>query len=165
MKSLSVLLTSAALVMSLAACSVKKDVSEDLPDIPQNKTETFDHLVQGPNLDGTWSSDCVYDSSDRNYNLKQIRFEGQKVTRLHGTYQDRACQTEIKVYEANGKFRYKAATSYGGFEVDYRFDLGGGATQITKEELLLEGENLYLSDFTVGFGVISKDMPLKKIQQ
>lgn len=140
--------------LGLAACSAKVEGIPDAPPAPKQKP--------GPNVQGKWSTGCVYDANFAEYRLRELTFKGSSVVRKDNLYTDSTCVTLAKQEEAHGKFSWGDKTSYGGYQIDYRFDLGNGWWQMTHEELLLENDVMYISDFYSGWGSISKDFPMVK---
>ena len=150
-----------ATAMCTTACSVGAgDGGNPLPAVPH---ESFDNKVAGPALEGSWSSACKADFGTQFRQLK-INFTGQKVIRSDNAYNDPNCLQLAYKSEQRGVYRYAANTPYNGFAVDYQFNIGNGVTQITGEELLLENNQLYLSQFKNGFGSIDKSYPMTNDQ-
>ena len=142
----------------LGACSAKVSGASD--SVPPLHSESFDNKIAGPSVEGLWSSACLPDYDQ--FRQIKVTFQGQNISRISNEYSDSAC-TQIKhKSELKGLFRWTEKTAYGGFALDYRFDLGGGVTQITGEEILIENATLYLSDFKIGFASIDKTFPLVK---
>jgi hypothetical protein len=145
----------------LSACSVETDGSGGGGATPEAPKVAFPHQVQGPVVEGTWTSACIYDSLESAYKIKRAEFKGQNIVRTTNLYADSTCTQLSKKDEVFGLFRWAKETGYGGFQVDYKLDLGGGRTSNSKEEILIENELMYLSDFRVGFGRIDKTFPMK----
>jgi hypothetical protein len=148
-------------LVGLAACSAK--VSGGGGDVvPQSSPEVFQHKIAGPDVEGTWASACLFDSYKTKYKQMSIQFIGQSIKRSASLFDDEQCAQVFKKIEDVGTFRWVSPTSYGGFLMDYRLEAGNGVIGITGEELLLEGDVMYLSDFRMGFGSIDRTYPMKK---
>lgn len=149
-------LSAALMAFSLGACAVKSDEQ------PKEDVNVFAHSVKGPTFDGTWASGCVetYDSSKK----IAMTFKGQDVTRTTQYFSDRDCLALKETRSYSGQFRYKAVVRNEGtatvYEVEYRFALGGGVSQITGENIKPTSAALYISDFRLGD--YSTDIPLVK---
>ncbi len=141
----------------MSACSVHS--SSDAPSVLPK--EAFDNKVVGPNIEGAWTSNCFQDFGSKHRQFKAV-FQGQNIVRSDSEFADKECTHLLKKSELKGVFRYSDKTSYGGYVVDYHFDLGQGITEITAEEILLENNSLYISGFMVGFGSIDKTRPMTK---
>lgn len=150
------------LLASLVGCSASIDGGGGSPGTPSGADANFPHKVTGPDVEGIWTSSCLYDSFQSAYKIMRAEFKGSTVTRSSNTYSDAACTKSVKINESKGIFRWSEATAYGGYKIDYKFDLGNGWTSNTYEEVLLENGNLYLSEFRIGFGTIDKNFPMKK---
>ena len=146
--------------LSVAACS--PTFNSDPAPTPSPSAD-FQDLIQGPNLEGEWQSACSYVSSEDAYHLKSLSIKGKDVVRVDSIFTESSCRIFLKKLEDKGKFRWVKTTTYGGYQVEYRFSLGLGSYSIGKEELLVEGNQLYLSDFHVGFGSIDKSVALVKV--
>ncbi len=162
MKQTTLTILSGLAIFMLAACSAEiKGGSEVTPPVE----DKFSHKIQGPDLRGTWASACVLDKVENLYLRKTIAFSGNQVLRTANLHIDRDCTILSKKKEAIGIYRWVKVTTYGGYQLEYKFDLGGGVTTSPKEELLVEGKNLYLSDFHNEFGTISREVPLVRLNQ
>jgi hypothetical protein len=144
----------------LAACSAEVDGGSG-GNTPAQKPVAFPHQVDGPIVEGTWTSACIFDSYESAYKIKRAEFKGQNIVRTANLYSDSSCAQLSKKDEVLGLFRWAKETGYGGFQVDYKLDLGGGWTSNTGEEILIENGSMYLSDFRIGFGRMDKTFPMK----
>lgn len=152
-----------ALALALAACSAKVSGNGSSPDIKiPSIDEGFAHKITGPEVSGSWSSDCVFDDLEEKYHVKRISFVDNKVERVVTYFSDMSCEKKLSTSDLRGFFRWVDVTSYGGYLMDYRFDLGNGGYSMTAEEILIENGKLYLSDFRSGFGQIDKSVQLTK---
>ncbi len=147
-----------ASLLTLVACTAKIEGGESAP-----PADPFAHKIQGPDLTGAWSSGCVLDSVRNLYVQKTIVFQGKNVARTRNHFQDSQCAQMIEKDESAGVYRWLKTTEYGGFQVEYKFDMGNGWSIYQKEEILTENGNLYLSDYLIDWGSISKDVPLTKV--
>jgi hypothetical protein len=151
------ILTNAALILS--ACSAKIDGgSNSLPTVQA----PFAHKITGPDVEGAWTSECRIDSISNKYKVFSAEFSAQNVKRSANLFSDNKCTQIYERNEDTGLFRWVDKTNYSGFQVDYKFDLGNGVTANTKEEILVEKDLMYLSDFRIGFGIIDKSFPMKR---
>ncbi len=148
-----------AAVLSALLMSACSHSASDVPDLFPK--EAFNNKVVGPAVEGSWSSQCNPDFGTQFRQLK-ASFQGQTVTRTDNQYADKDCTQITNKSEMKGVFRWADKTSYGGFVIDYHFDLGGGVTQIISEEILIENSQLYLSRFAIGFGSMDKSFPMTK---
>jgi hypothetical protein len=150
--------------LSIAGCSVKASGGDGDPGAQPGglAAEPFGHKIEGPVVEGLWASECLFDSYKTKYKLQSIQFTGQSIKRDASLYNDAKCTEVFKKVESVGNFRWVSQTSYGGFLMDYRLDAGNGGTVITGEELLIEGDTMYLSDYHMGFGSIDKNYPMRK---
>lgn len=147
----------------LSACSVEMDGGSG-KNTPANKpSAAFPHQIDGPVVEGVWTSACIYESFDSAYKIKRAEFKEQNIVRSANQYSDSSCTKLSKKDEVLGLFRWAKETGYGGFQVDYKLDLGGGWTSNSKEEILIENGLMHLSDFRVGFGRIDKSFPMKLV--
>lgn len=145
----------------LSACSAKiEGGSGDAQ--PAATEEPFTHKIKGPDVEGQWSSDCVKEREDQ-YRQRKASFKENNILRSDIIYYDSSCTAIKQKYVTVGTYRWANVTNYGGYVVDYRFDLGNGVTQITGEEILIQGNLMYLSGFSVGYGNIDKTLPMAKI--
>lgn len=153
------------LLLIVAAFQIGCSVEAESP-FAKVQPEKFEDKVTGPDVEGTWASLCTYDEGsqyndkDSQYRVRKIVFDKNKVVRIDNTYFDKECRKIKTTSELKGVYRWGNVTSYGGYLVDYRFDLGNGITSITAEEVLIEKGVMYLSDFYIGFGSIDKSLPL-----
>ena len=148
--------------LMFAACSPKKDdVSVTYPGPTPLQSK-----IQGPTVTGKWESHCVYNYNEDVYRKKTAEFTDNNVVRTDMHYSDKDCLHELAKSGSkyHGTYAWDSKTTYGGYLIMYRFDLGNGWSQDINEELLIENDFLYLSDFSTGFGIISHDLPLSKIQ-
>jgi hypothetical protein len=145
-----------ALSALASACSIKADVGSGSPAPGFDKA--FKNKITGPAVEGTWKSGCVYNYGQ--YHQRTATFKGQAIVRTDNSYSDSNCQTRIDQSEYTGKFRWLKKTSYGGYVVDYHFDVGGGVTWIVSEELLIEDSALYLSNFVLDAPSMDTSFPM-----
>ncbi len=141
----------------MSACSAKVS-GGDAPSVPP--VAPFGNKITGPVVEGSWSSQCVMWFNS--YHQRKMTFTGQQIFRVDNDYSDKDCTQLTNKDEVRGVFRWVDKTSYGGYSMDYRLDIGQGVTQITGEELLIENNLMYLSGFQVGFGSIDKALPMSK---
>lgn len=146
-------------MVAFSACSAKTDGGGGAGPVP---VEPFDNKITGPSVEGVWTSVCLLDSFEKKYKTKSAEFRGNTIKRTANLYEDRLCQKLSTKNELSGVFRWSDRTSYGGYVVDYKLDLGNGWTSATREEILVDDGTMYSSDFAVGFGTIDKDFPMKK---
>lgn len=146
-------------VGGLAACSAK--VEGDAAS-PAPIKEAFENKIKGPDVEGVWTSTCLYDSFEGAYKVMRAEFKGATLQRSSNLYSDNGCKQISKKVEVKGIFRWAQTTTYGGFQVDYKLDLGNGWTSNTKEEVFVDKDVMYLSEYRVGFGFIDKSFPMKR---
>lgn len=145
---------------SLMACHAKLTPdSSASPNPPQGKA--FTHLVQGPDLNGTWASGCEPDRWSNDYVIFTLTVNDPDISRKEVKYADPNCRTQTSELDRVGKFRYKAAYASGIYEVEYRFNIANGYYE-SGDNISLVQNRLWISDRSIGDGVIP-DIPLDKV--
>jgi hypothetical protein len=137
----------AAAAVLLNGCSAKvsgaspEDIFGHLNPGPQD----FAHLVPGPDISGTWDSECVENSRDDGWMTVRLTVEGQQVTRDTTTFNNSQCNAPADSGRSeHGYFRYTKVNAFNALEVEYKFDMNGGSyTQF--ETMKLDGANLLIS--------------------
>lgn len=147
-------------VSMLAGCSASIDGDASGR---QTKPGGFEDLAQGPDISGYWKSECVLDKYNDAYRQRSLKVDLRQVVRTDNVYNDKDCTVLQKKTEYKGAFRWLKQTTYGGYQLEYKFDLGGGWTTSLKEEILVEENSLHLSNFLLGYDSIDKTMPLVKM--
>jgi len=145
----------------LGACSVKSKGGDNTPP-PQDKFRGKTR-VQGPPVEGAWSSSCVID----HYQSRKwsIVFAGETFSRIQEVFSDQYCQTSKEKNIAAGVYIFSAIFTDGSFEISYAIDIGSGWTQFVEEKLLIESGVLYISDYRSGeTAPIVRGMPMLKEQ-
>lgn len=157
---LAALTTPAALITLalgvLAACSAHIDGGP--VDLTPPVVE-FKNQVEGPALDGTWTSDCIADVFDSaKFTKFTLTIAGQNLTRKSDRFSDAACDKSVKSVVEQGLFRYERVVGPGIWEVEYRFTIPNGWYQ-GFEQYRPDGDNvLWISDqSTSPYIKLSKD--------
>ena len=154
------ILTVAAVTMASCHASVSGG-SSALPIDAQPQTWSKDS-VSGPDVTGAWSSACVASPFQSNQWRKMaIQFATDHVTHVYGEYSDAGCTTSTRLENYSGLFHYIAKNSDGTFEIEYRFDLKNGVSEIIEEKLLLANNQLFVSNFVYGDSAdVMRDLPM-----
>jgi len=105
-------LSEALVVMLLmSACSVKTSGDGALDTPPP---DVFAHKLSGPNVEGSWSSQCVQDFGQK-YRQRKVTFKAQAITRIDNSYTDKACTQAFQFWKSefalNSSFK-KASAGY-----------------------------------------------------
>lgn len=165
-KNLAYLLISSSLLM--AACSVKPSgggkAQGPNPAAPSKKFFDKRATIQGPDVEGQWLSDCNYSSFEKSWRRFEMNFAGESVTRSEKIYSDDECTNLTETKAHNGIFRFIDSLTNDIFVVEYAFDLGGGITNYTMENLKKVDEMIYIGNFASGEGMgVIESEPLKKV--
>jgi hypothetical protein len=132
--------------LALVACSAKVESSKNpiqLPGIGEKAT------IPGPNIEGRWESQCSAAPAG-GYRVLDVSINGDNVTRSDFRYKDSVCGQFVSYTAKNGTYRFVDKYSDGGYEVEYAFYAGQGATEYTEEKILLSNSVLYISDYMIG---------------
>ena len=140
----------------LMAC--KAEVKPDVGVGGGQPVQTFDNLVQGPNLSGEWQSPCVEDSWSDEYITYNLVFNGQTIQKTETKFSDAQCSTQTKSVVRTGVFRYKEQHVGDIFELEYRFDMPNGYYE-SGDNIIRSGQRLWISDRRIGSGSMP-DIPL-----
>jgi hypothetical protein len=141
-----VLFTLAA-VVALSACNIKlkgKDEPKGPP--PEEK-------VEGPNIEGQWLSACESNFREGGYRVLDVTYGPATASRKSHLYHDIQCQQLSKTEVKEGTYKYTAANKDGSYTVEYRIPIGNGWFSLPKENILLENNTLFISDFVIGDGI------------
>lgn len=149
------------LVYGLAACSAKIEGGEAPTPPPRDRFEGKAR-IQGPAVEGQWSSNCIYYST-KSSRMISFSFVGQNVTRTSEMFSDGYCQKSQKKDTQVGQFIFSKSYKDGRYEISYAFDAGAGWILYTEENLVLENGELYVSDFRTGeYGDVNQDLRMFK---
>jgi hypothetical protein len=150
--------------VALSACEAEVTGPDGtIPSIDWNggaggHTSDFNHLINGPSVDGTWKSKCVRDYRENGkWDLITLTVSGQDVSRLTYWFSDQYCSQSIGQKNETGRFRYLKKNSFGDFEVEYAFKMKNG-TYTQYETFNLQAQTLYISN-EIG-GESQADVPL-----
>lgn len=150
--------TAVALALTISACSVKMDGGGEVPAVPEAKG------IPGPNITGSWRSECIPDTLSANYKIIESTFRNSAVSRKTRYYRDYDCTRMSDEKTQNGTFKYISKDGDGSYTIEYRMDLGNGWHSLPKEKIVLDGDVLYISDFVIGQQVRKQSMyPMQKV--
>lgn len=159
MKQLNLFMSAAAvaLAFSVSACGVKVE-GGDTPVIPENKG------IPGPNITGSWRSDCIPDTMSSSYKIIESTFRKSSVSRKTRLYRDYNCTRMTDEKTQNGTFKFIGKENDGSYTIEYRMELGNGWHSLPKEKVVLDNDVLYISDFVIGQDVRKQSMyPMQKV--
>lgn len=120
--------------------------------------QTFDHLVQGPSLNGVWQSPCVDDFWSDEYITYNLVFNGQSVQKTETKFTDSQCTAQTTSVVRQGVFRFKEQHVGDIFQLEYRFDMPNGYYE-SGDNIIRSGQRLWISDRRIGSGSMP-DIPL-----
>ncbi len=154
------LFTGLALASALGACSSDAD---DLANAFGDGSGKFGGkpVIEGPEVEGRWLSGCFYNYFST-YAVIEINFTGNKFVRTKTTFDNSSCSLNPNVREHKGTFAFVGKYDDGSYEISYGIDLGNGWTQYLDEKLLKDGNEIYVSEFSVGEDAELLSMPLIK---
>jgi len=132
-----------ALALALSACNVKLKGDGSSP-------PPADKGIPGPDLTGTWLSNCNPDSMTNGYKMLEVTYRNNSVSRKSRSYADVNCTRMSNEKAEDGTFKFISASPDGSFTVEYRFPIGNGVHALPKEKVLLEGTTLWISDYVIG---------------
>lgn len=159
LKKTKVVLKSIAIFVLLAACNIKSKVGDQPP--PTKDKFPGKPRVQGPVVEGAWSSNCVVDY----YQSKKwsLSFAGDTFTRTQEIFNDQYCKTSKEKKIESGSYIFSHTFPDGSFEINYAIDLGSGWTSYVDEKILFENNILYISNYVSGEAApIVRNMPMMK---
>jgi len=143
----------------VSACSVKGgDNGAPLTSDPFNgKTR-----IAGPQVEGEWASGCVLGSGGTHRQVA-IKFQGGKFERVETDYSDSACLQSAKTTAFKGTFIFSKQNADNSYQIEYAIAMDNGWTQLTEEKLILENDDIFISEFQIGeLATVNRQMPLKK---
>ena len=157
--SLKKLLLCFVLMAGVAGCKASVDGGSGNPSPVVNPLED---KVAGPNIEGSWQSSCRENYGANQYEITSMTIVGQSVERKVAAYTDTGCSISTTVKNWKGAFHYVAKYGADVFEVEYLINLGNGATQFTGENIKLDQNKLWISEYYIGESV-TPTLPLTKI--
>lgn len=163
MKKMNAILITSALSLMLFGCSasVSTDGGATAPSTPVKEFMDERATIQGPDINGTWESDCNYDRGSANYRIFQMTMKDGTVTRTMETFKDSSCKEFIQKKTNTGKFRFIEKLRNEIYAVEYAFDLGQGARAFPQENIRKDEDMILIGNFHVGEGMgVLEDEPL-----
>lgn len=145
-------------LVTLLLMACKAEVKPEVAGGGDQPVQTFDHLVQGPNLNGVWQSPCVKDFWSNEYITYKLVFNGQTVQKTEIQFSDAQCTAQTKSVVRNGVFRFKEQHVGDIYELEYRFDMPNGYYE-SGDNIIRSGQRMWISDRRIGSGSMP-DIPL-----
>ncbi len=147
----------AALVLMLLACNVKLKGSGDSP-------PPVDKGIAGPDISGTWLSDCRADWMTSGYKMLEVTYRNKSTSRKSRSFADANCTRLSAEKVEDGTFKFVQVDPDGSYTIEYRFPIGNGIHALPKEKIILENTTLWISDYVAGQAVQKSLMfQLKKV--
>lgn len=135
------------LSLGLAACSaeIKGDGGGANPFSVQDST------VQGPALDGFWSSRCLESRFGPNSGRRivTLKIAGNTFEHEEKSYRDNSCTNLTATDATKGTFVFKKQLDGGAYIVEYRIPVNANAWSVRLQQVKLEKDVLQTSDLTL----------------
>lgn len=143
----------------LNGCTAKIEGGSNPPPPPADNWFSGKIAVQGPSIEGDWTSGCVatggYFGRERTMSFKGANFE-----RIDKTYQDAACRELQSTSRQSGEFRFVKSHGDGSYDMETRVAIGQGAHQYFAPLLALRDAKLAVSDDGTEAGL--RELPMSK---
>lgn len=144
MQATSKLIPLLAFSFALCACSAKVSSSDIVPTGGAEKP--FNNDIQGPTVDGHWTSDCEIDRLGQGSHVLTLTIQGQNVHWKDAHFNDDECLQAASTDESDGQMRYVKLMHDDVYDVEFKLRYPKYSFLFARTLEFKNGQ-LWLSDF------------------